>query len=110
MIPTHLAPILFITTTIIILPLSYSSPSSPPSSSPVAGGGLGLRIMELTGDVNPSMEALNRADILIVTPEVTVPTAAVVGSSFMFCPLFLMTITDYLPIYLSIYPSHNHPL
>ena len=32
--------------------------------------GLGLRILELTGDVNPSMEELNRADILIVTPEV----------------------------------------
>jgi hypothetical protein len=64
--------------------------------------------MELTGDVNPSMEALNRADILIVTPEVTVPTAAVVGSSFMLCPLSLMTITDYPPIYLSIHPTTTH--
>ena len=59
---------------------------------------MGLRIMELTGDVNPSMEALNRADILIVTPEVTEPTAAAVGSSFTtyLCPLSLRTITDYL--------------
>ena len=31
--------------------------------------GLGLRILELTGDVTPTMEELNRADILIVTPE-----------------------------------------
>ncbi len=31
--------------------------------------GLGLRILELTGDVTPSMEELNRSDILIVTPE-----------------------------------------
>ena len=50
--------------------------------------------MELTGDVNPSMEALNRADILIVTPEVTEPTAAVVGSS--------------LTTFLSIHSCHTH--
>jgi hypothetical protein len=57
--------------------------------------------MELTGDVNPSMEALNRADILIVTPEVTEPTAAIVGSSFTtcLCLLSLRAITDYLSIY-----------
>jgi activating signal cointegrator complex subunit 3 len=49
------------------------------SSSTTSGGGqgqkqghasgLGLRIMELTGDVTPTLEELSRADILIVTPE-----------------------------------------
>lgn len=34
-------------------------------------GGLGKRILELTGDITPSMEELNHADILIVTPEVS---------------------------------------
>ena len=33
------------------------------------GQGLGLNILELTGDVNPDLPALQRADILIVTPE-----------------------------------------
>jgi activating signal cointegrator complex subunit 3 len=32
-------------------------------------GGVKLRILELTGDVTPSLEELNRADLLIVTPE-----------------------------------------
>lgn len=70
---------------------------------------MGLRIMELTGDVNPSMEALNRADILIVTPEVTPPgplQQLLVHHSYPVslcrCLLSLSIITDYLSIYLSI--------
>lgn len=35
----------------------------------VGGNGVRLRILELTGDVTPTLEALNRADLLIVTPE-----------------------------------------
>lgn len=31
--------------------------------------GLGYNIEELTGDVQPDLEALKRADLLIVTPE-----------------------------------------
>ena len=33
------------------------------------GEGLGLRVLELTGDVTPDMAALRRADIIITTPE-----------------------------------------
>jgi activating signal cointegrator complex subunit 3 len=33
------------------------------------GKGLGLKVLELTGDTTPDMELLKRADILVVTPE-----------------------------------------
>lgn len=33
------------------------------------GKGLGLSILELTGEVTPDVQDLHRADILIVTPE-----------------------------------------
>lgn len=33
------------------------------------GVGLGLTVLELTGDITPNIEDLRRADILIVTPE-----------------------------------------
>lgn len=33
------------------------------------GDGLGMTVLELTGDVTPDLEDLRRADVLIVTPE-----------------------------------------
>lgn len=33
------------------------------------GGKLGLRVLELSGEVTPDVEDLRRADVLIVTPE-----------------------------------------
>ena len=47
---------------------SYSG-SNTAAVTPKHPLGLNLRILELTGDVTPSMQELNASDILIVTPE-----------------------------------------